>query len=460
MQSARGAFDHMYITAERNQCSSRTLCHSPNPLSSIQPETKMKFLFSTFSSLGHVNPFSAIATELVSRGHQVRWLCGPRFRDRISATGAHFIPWSSPICDADITPGKPDAGTSGMAASVSLARVIFVDPTVEQVEDYRRALRGFAADAMIVDMFGFGPMMFGEMRGPRYVTMSLQPRINFDHPDLPAGQEQGDYWGSPAFMEEFRPLVNAARARLGLSPLPGTFRFLDAMTSPYLHLMQTTTAFEPADRIHMPQLRSVGPMQPMPAIDFTTPEWWAELISRKYFVVHVTQGTYSGNSTDSESLIRPTIRALEHEDCFVVVTVPTGDTEAFFAKTLPANVRVEQFIPHTVLLPFVDLMITNAGYNGVLAALSHGIPLICAGISEDKADMSALAAQSGAGIDLKTGRPTEAQIHDAVKTIRHDPKYAREAKRIQDDFASHDSAVESCDLIENLVKSNRPHSTP
>ena len=419
----------------------------------------MKFLFSTFSSLGYVNPFSVIATELVSRSHEVRWLCGPRFHDRISATGAHLIPWSSPVCDADIMPGKPAAGTSGMAASLSPARVIFVDPIVEQVDDYKRALRGFAADAMIVDMFGFGPMMFGEMRGRIYVTMSLQPRINFDHPE-PAGQEQGDYWGSPAFMEEFRPLVNAARARLGLSPLPGTFRFLDAMTSPSLHLMQTTTAFEPADRIHVAQLRSVGPMQPMPAIDFRPPKWWAELISRNHFVVHVTQGTYSANSTDSESLIHPTMRALEHVECLVVVTVSTGDTEAFLAATLPANVRVEPFIPHTELLPFVDILITNAGYNGVLAALSHGIPLVCAGISEDKADMSALAAQSGAGINLKTDRPTEAQIHDAVKTIRHDPKYAREAKRIQDDFAGHESAVESCDLIENLVKCNRPHSTP
>ena len=104
----------------------RTLCHSLNSLSSIQLGNEMKFLFSTFSSLG-----DAIVTELVSRGHEVRWLYGPRFRNRISATCAHFIPWKSPICNNDITPGKPDAGTSGMAASVSLARVIFVDPIVE-----------------------------------------------------------------------------------------------------------------------------------------------------------------------------------------------------------------------------------------------------------------------------------------------------------------------------------------
>ena len=446
------------MKAESNQRSPKqtkgTSFHSPNALMSFQEKAKMKILFSTFSGVGHVNPFCAIATELVSRGHEVHWLCGPRFRDRISATGARFIPWNSPICDADVTPGKPDAGTSGLAASVSQARVIFVDPMLEQVEDYKRALKVFAADVMVVDMFGLGAMTFAEMGGPKYVTMSLQPRINFDHPNLPVGQEQGDYWGSPAFMEEFRPLINTARARLGLNPMPGTFRFLDAMTSPYLHLMQTTTAFEPADKIQVPQLRFVGPMRAMSAIDFIPPKWWADIVSRKHFVVHVTQGTYTTESTNSETLIQPTIRALEHEDCLVVGTVPASDTEAFLARTLPANVRIERFIPHLDLLPFVDIMITNAGYNGVLAALSHGVPLVCAGISEDKADMSALVAQCGAGINLKTDRPTEAQILNAVKTIRNDLEYARQAKRIQDDFARHDSAVESCDLIEDLVKHN------
>lgn len=424
-----------------------------------QEKAKMKLLFSTFSGVGHVNPFSAIATELVSRGHEVRWLCGPRFCDQISATGAHFIPWSSPICDADITLGIPDAGTSGMAATVSQARVMFVDPMVEQVENYKRALKKFAADAMVVDMFGFGPMTFAELGGPEYVTMSLNPRIVFDHPNVPAGQEEAgamcDTWGSPAFMEEFRPLVDKARARLGLDPLPSTFGFLDAMTSPYLHLMQTTPAFELIDKAQLPQLRSVGPMRPMTALDFVPPNWWADIVSRERFVVHVTQGTYTAESTNSETLVQPTLRALEHEDCLVVATTSAVDIKAFSADSLPANVRVERFIPHTDLLPFVNVMITNAGFNGVLAALSHGVPLICAGISEDKGDVSALVAESGAGINLRTGSPTEAQIRDAVRTIRHDPKYARQAKRIQADFAGHDSAVESCDLIENLVERKR-----
>ena len=201
-------------------------------------------------------------------------------------------------------------------------------------------------------------------------------------------------------------------------------------------------------------------MRAMTALDFLPPRWWADIVLRECFVVHVTQGTYTAESTNSESLVQPTLRALKHEDCLVVATTPAVDTEAFSADRLPANVRVERFVPHTNLLRFVDVMATNAGFNGVLAALSHGVPLICAGISEDKADVSALVAHSGAGINLKTDSPTEEQIRDAVKTIRHDPKYTREAKRIQDDFAGHNSAMESCDLIEMLVERNGTLSEP
>ena len=71
--------------------------------------------------------------------------------------------------------------------------------------------------------------------------MSLQPRINYDHLDLPAGLEQGDYWGSPAFVEEYRPLVSEARARLCLSPLLGT-QVAERYDIAFSHPIPTITA--------------------------------------------------------------------------------------------------------------------------------------------------------------------------------------------------------------------------
>jgi hypothetical protein len=45
--------------------------------------------------------------------------------------------------------------------------------------------------------------------------------------------------------------------------------------------------------------------------------------------------------------------------------------EAGSLGDLPANVRVAPFVPHAELLPHVDAMVTNAGYNGVLTALAR-----------------------------------------------------------------------------------------
>jgi len=60
-------------------------------------------------------------------------------------------------------------------------------------------------------------------------------------------------------------------------------------------------------------------------------------------------------------------------------------------------------------------------------ALSHGVPMICAGNTEDKAGVSRLVDYCTAGINMKTNRPSEEHIRDAVKLIRHDTKHAKQA---------------------------------
>jgi UDP:flavonoid glycosyltransferase YjiC (YdhE family) len=101
-------------------------------------------------------------------------------------------------------------------------------------------------------------------------------------------------------------------------------------------------------------------------------------------------------------------------------------------------------------------MITNAGYNGVLTALAHGVPLICAGLSEDKANVSARVAWSGAGIDLKTDKPSPRQIRHAVRTVLRKSAYRRNAERIRADFASHNPPAEAAALLERLADKKAP----
>lgn len=134
--------------------------------------------------------------------------------------------------------------------------------------------------------------------------------------------------------------------------------------------------------------------------------------------------------------------------------VPMQHTPTF--EALPANARVERFIPHAVLLPHVDVMVTNGGYNGVLTALAHGVPLVAAGRSEDKQEVSARIAWAKAGIDLKTDTPSAEQLAIAVRRVLCEPIFRRNAERIQADFAQHDGPTEAAMLLEQLAQTKRP----
>ena len=60
-------------------------------------------------------------------------------------------------------------------------------------------------------------------------------------------------------------------------------------------------------------------------------------------------------------------------------------------------------------------MITNGGYGGVHHALRHGIPVVVAGESSDKAEVAARVEYTGVGVNLGTAHPTPRAIAAAVR---------------------------------------------
>ena len=164
--------------------------------------------------------------------------------------------------------------------------------------------------------------------------------------------------------------------------------------------------------------------------------------------MHVTQGTAT---TEADQLLVPSLRALADEEVLVVATTGGKPVEGIGLAPLPANARLESFIPRHHLLPHVDVMVTNGGYGGVQIALANGVPLVAAGRTEEKPEVCARVAWSGAGINLKTNQPTPSRIKQAVRTSLSDPRYKLSAARIQADFARHDAPVEAALLLERLA---------
>jgi UDP:flavonoid glycosyltransferase YjiC (YdhE family) len=175
------------------------------------------------------------------------------------------------------------------------------------------------------------------------------------------------------------------------------------------------------------------------------PAWWSDL-TEAGTVVHVTQGTLD---TDPDDLIRPTMTGLADRDVLVVCT--TGGADPAALGPLPSNVRAAAFIPHDLLLPHVDVMVSNGGWGGVLAALQAGIPLVVAGDSLDKPEVARRVAWSGAGVNLRTGSPRPAAVAEAVDRVRSEPNFRTRARELGAALAGAGGVARAGDLIEGLL---------
>jgi UDP:flavonoid glycosyltransferase YjiC (YdhE family) len=430
-----------------------------------------QILIGTMPFVGHVNPLLPIARELVARGHDVRWYTGGQFREKIEALGARYVPMPNAVEIEDDAWKRryPQAAAMKPLDQLRFAiKHVFVDSAVEHFHDLLAILDDAPADVILADSSFAAAGMLHEAGGPPWAAFNCLPLTLSSRDTAPFGLGLAP-GASPLGRVRNRLLQTlfervvfketieyGDRARAGLG-LPPTGRFIfDVALSPYLYLQGTVPAFEYPRSDLPPQVHFVGPALPPPPARFDAPKWWDELLSARATgrpVVHVTQGTVA---TDATHLLAPTLRALAAEDVLVVATTGGRPVAELGLDPLPANARVAPFVPHALLLPYVDAMVTNAGYNGVQVALAHGVPLIAAGSTEDKPEVAARVAWSGVGINLRTARPGEARLRRAVKEVLADGRYRTRARAMAAEMAGYDAPRRAAELLERLIATGRP----
>jgi len=164
---------------------------------------------------------------------------------------------------------------------------------------------------------------------------------------------------------------------------------------------------------------------------------WAHELDGSRKVVLVTQGTVANHNF--ELLIAPTLAALANEPDVLVVATAGGRPVEAIPGAVPSNARMASYLPFEWLLPRTNVLVTNGGYGSVNQAMSFGIPLVTAGMTEDKADVNARVAWSGVGVDLATNEPTQEALRAAVRTVLDRPAYRMRAAQMADEFARIDT---------------------
>ncbi|WQF82947.1 Putative UDP-glucuronosyl/UDP-glucosyltransferase [Colletotrichum destructivum] len=403
----------------------------------------LKFLLHCFSATGHVLPMQAVARELVERGHEVVWTTIAPQEARVVASGARFVPAEEVI--------KVDANLEGAEPKdmVETAEVMFGGRVTAQVADIRRVLETFTPDLVLNDALPQGVAALYELGEiPRYATLGVVPLYL---PDI--GPEPVEHAAQSALgllisrPQLVLPTINPERQRLGLPALKVT----DAYAySPFLHIQASCPSleFQEGPEPILPQAQYVGPLVTrLAGASLGVPAWWDDVVNATS-VIGITQGTFAMNPT---SLIIPAIQALQDDKSHLLVVPSKLAGEIREKIEVGDNVRIAEWVPYDMLLPRCRLLVTNGGYGSVTQALSHGVPLVCAGTSEDKKDTAARVTWVGAGIDLKTDTPSVSQVRDAVHRVLNEATFRDSAARIGKELNAQGGAKRACDLLEKAA---------
>ena len=433
---------------------------------SAQPR---RFVLCTTPAHGHTAPLVAVAGRLVADGHEVVFFTTEHYRARIEGTGARFVPFATEDDAHDLMVANPERESSskrGVRGVKDDLRRIFIGPLPGQCRGLRAILDGFAADCIVVDSMFFGalPLALGPRAArPALACVGVMPYSSNSRDTAPFGvafqpgtgplhraRNAAMNWATEhVVLTDVQRFARRRLAEAGATDgFPGYFvdlqpKVVDA------YLQATVAGFEYPRSDLASSVQFVGPILAPPAAA-DQPAWWEELEGGRP-VVHVTQGTL--DNADLGRLLLVTTRALAGDNVLVVATTG-GPDPAPLRRGLPANVRLERFVPHDLLLPHVDVMVTNGGYGGVQQALAHGVPLVVAGDSEDKPEVAARVQWTGAGINLHTGRPSPAMVARAVRRVLGRDSYRQRAEALQAEIAATDPLDAISGVLAELCAAN------
>ncbi|KAN0098903.1 glycosyltransferase family 1 protein [Hyaloscypha variabilis] len=452
----------------------------------MEESSKPILAFFSTPADGHVGPLSAVARNMVTRGFEVIFVTGSTFQSKIEGIGATFSPLlgkaNFSIATANsLFPGKdtapPPTGPHRLVHSLLYVFVKLIPDqhkTVQAVLQEIKSARPKRKVILLVD-FSFGgalPILYGApgLRPDGMIFLGICP-LFLSAPHIPPGGLGLPYDASPAGLERNKEEYKYRNEELFSevnSHVRTIFKELGSQEEPDFILEMPVLKSDRYLQMCIPSLEYPHP-NPPPALRFVgslpaghrdagkeKPAWWDDIAvnAAKKTIVGVSQGT--ANVIFSK-LIIPTMQALaSSENILVVVALGRDGAVLPEGTVVPENARVADYIPFDDLLPYTDVFITNGGYGGYQHSISHGVPIIIAGLAADKPEVANRAEWAGVGLNLMTDEPTVEAIQEAVDTILGDEKYKKRAQELQQEMGRYDTFSLITKNIEELAGAHIP----
>jgi UDP:flavonoid glycosyltransferase YjiC (YdhE family) len=373
----------------------------------------VRVLFSCVPGAGHLNPLLPLAHAFAGSGHEVAFTTSPYFADPVRAEGFPFFP----------------AGMDG-------------DERRARFAPYQAELQAMPVTERRGLLF---PRMFGTIEAPAKLP-ALREIVRTWRPDLlihesadlaaPIAAAEADVPSANHSFGLLVPLDILARAAMeterlwddvGLPPEPfgGAFRGVYVDIAPPSLQSETVPKGVRIERLRPMPVQSSEP----------TLEWIEELPDRP--TVYATLGTVFNELP----VFRVLLDALAEVECNVIATIGrNGDPAAL--EPIPANARVERYVPQSLLLPHCSAVVSHAGSGTLLASLAAGLPLLLVPQSADQFDNAAQAAGVGAALALMPDELTAEAARAATVSLLEEEPYRHRARRVAEEISAMPSPEE------------------
>jgi MGT family glycosyltransferase len=188
----------------------------------------------------------------------------------------------------------------------------------------------------------------------------------------------------------------------------------------------------------------VGPVKEQPSATSSA----RELDTGGLPLVYITFGTVATTLPEARSLYQTAIAAVADLPVRALLTTGRG-FDLGILGSVPANVRVEAWVPQAEVFPHTAVMVCHGGSGTVLGGLAACIPQVVVPLGADQPQNAQSIAAIGAGLALN--KPDAATLRAAIERVLNDSSFRDAARLVSREMFTLHSIDQAADALLDLA---------
>src|SRR5215471_17983814 len=415
----------------------------------------MRIGFLSLPVPGHLNPMTALARKLQTRGHDVVFISLTDVAPFVEAAGLPFVPCSEEAYPAGSASKlvRRLSELSGEQALDFTINAMMKGYTASLFETLPDTLFKAGVDAIVLDQY----QPYVELI-PMHLRMPFVHVSNALHVDY-TGRTPICFvdWPYKAGLDaEARNMEGIRRARMLLEPVTATAQTYarkvglsvdwnnpHSTLSPLAWVTQCPREFDFGPAPDFPQFHYAGPFHDgRGRMDFDFP--WQQLTGEP--IVYASMGTLQNGLVE---IFRSIVQAAVGLKGLQFVLAVGGQLDPKQLGAVPKNVVVVNYAPQIEILRRSALCITHAGLNTALESLASGVPMLAVPITNDQPGVAARIAAKQVGVVLSPDHASPRNVVAAIHQLLGDATFRDNVHSMQEAMRSIDGLSLAAGIVES-----------